>query len=107
MDNRYIVTRPSSSEHAPYFGRYINLVEGDLLPALVEELEKTRALLSAVSEERSLFRYADGKWSIREVLGHLIDTERIFVYRATRFARGDETQSTIVRRKPLRRKRLV
>ena len=90
MDTEY-VTRPSSSEHASYFGRYIGLVEGGLFAALSSEFEKTQTLLSRVSEERSLFRYAPGKWSIREVVGHLIDTERIFLYRATRFARGDET----------------
>ena len=90
MDTEY-VTRPSSSEHASYFGRYIGLVEGGLFSALSSEFEKTQTLLSRVSEERSLFRYAAGKWSIREVVGHLIDTERIFLYRATRFARGDET----------------
>ncbi len=87
-----MIRRPEPSEHTPYFGRYIALAPGDdLLRAYDSETEATRALLTSISEEGSLRRYAPDKWSIREALLHVIDTERIFGYRALRFARGDAT----------------
>ena len=82
--------RPAASEHDEYFGRYIGLVaEGDILEILEGERAKTQKLLSGLSEEQSTYRYAEGKWSIREVIGHLIDSERMFQYRALCFARRD------------------
>ena len=84
--------RPETSEHPVYFTRYISLVEGnDVVAALAAEGSKTLATLRAVSAQDSLRRYAEGKWSIREVLGHIVDTERIMTYRALRIGRGDET----------------
>jgi hypothetical protein len=72
--------------------RYVEFVpESDLLPALEEQIDSTLALLRGVPEERGGFRYAPGKWSLREVIGHLADSERVFYYRALRFARADET----------------
>jgi hypothetical protein len=65
------------------------VAEGDILATLATQIEGTLAELRKVSEADSLKRYAPGKWSMREVVGHLIDTERIFAYRALRFARGD------------------
>jgi DinB superfamily len=83
--------RPQPSEHAPYYGRYIALVpDGDLFALYGAETAATRAVLGGISEQRSLHRYAPGKWSLRESLLHLADTERIFAYRALRFARGDQ-----------------
>src|SRR5579862_2510465 len=83
---------PESSEYAAYYGRYIALVQGnDVLAALEDQPRDTVALLSMLSEEQGDFRYAPGKWSIKEMLGHVIDGERVFSYRALRFARGDET----------------
>ncbi|MFN7936801.1 MAG: DinB family protein [Bryobacteraceae bacterium] len=88
-----MVTVPDASEYAVYFGRYISQVEGDdLLQALDAEMAKTQALLGGLSESQALHRYADGKWSIKEVIGHLIDAERIFAYRALRYARLDRTE---------------
>lgn len=75
-----------------YLETYFRLIPSeDWIGDLESSLVKTKDLLSSVSEEQSLFAYADGKWSIREVVQHLIDAERIFSYRALRFARRDFT----------------
>jgi hypothetical protein len=84
--------RPDAGEYAPYFAKYVDLVPGDdLVGALRGQIGDTLATLRVVSDSDSLKRYADGKWSLREVVGHMIDTERIFAYRTLRIARGDET----------------
>jgi hypothetical protein len=85
------MNRPDPSEAAPYYFTYIDLVSGDVLDAMANQADETRALLEGITEERSLARYAPGKWSIREVLGHVNDTERLFVARAFWFARGFDT----------------
>src|SRR5688572_5314546 len=83
--------RPESDEYAPYYGRYIDLVpEEDICSALVATGESTQKLLASIGEERSTFRYAPDKWSIRELVGHIIDAERIFGYRALCIARGEK-----------------
>ena len=83
---------PAATEYAPYYGRYISLVpEGDILATLAEQMDSTLLLLRGIDEARAGHRYAPGKWSIKELVGHMIDTERIFAYRALRFARSDET----------------
>lgn len=88
-----MVSVPEAHEYAPYFGRYISQVEGtDLFAALRTGMAKTQQLLGGLSEAQGLYRYAEGKWSIHEVIGHLIDAERIFAYRALRYARGDEAE---------------
>ena len=85
-------TPPDSSEYAPYFGRYISLVPGqDAVAALEEQPRDTLPLLSTLTEEEGAYRYAPGKWSIKEMLGHVIDTERVFAYRGLCFARNDQT----------------
>jgi uncharacterized damage-inducible protein DinB len=87
-----LIRRPSPEEHAPYYSRYIELVPGeDPLRALREGAEETRRLLEPLPESRADTRYAEGKWSVKEVLVHVADTERVFAYRALRFARRDET----------------
>ncbi|HXU35730.1 MAG TPA: DinB family protein [Blastocatellia bacterium] len=84
--------RPASGEYPPYTINYISLVpDGDIVATLGKQLDDTLALVRSISESRGDFRYEEGKWSIKEVIGHLIDGERIFAYRALRFARGDET----------------
>lgn len=86
-------TRPQTTEYLPYYERYVSLVpEGDVLDTLAGQLDSTLALLRSISEDRAGFRYAPGKWSIKELVGHVIDTERIFAYRALRFARSDQTE---------------
>lgn len=83
------IARPQPSEHSPYFGAYIDLVpEGDLIEALEEQTEDSLELLDSLTEEQGDLRYAEGKWSIRQVVGHMADTERLFAFRALWVARG-------------------
>jgi hypothetical protein len=82
--------RPAPTEHIPYYERYIALVpEGDVLEVLEDQLKDLRAFVAAVPREKEGYRYASGKWTLREVLGHLIDTERVMAYRAFSIARGE------------------
>ena len=83
--------RPESSEYPPYAAVYVNLVAGDeILSILAAQLEQDMALLKSVDDRRaSEFSYAPGKWTIKQILGHIIDTERIFAYRAHHVARND------------------
>ena len=84
--------RPASGEYPPYSIAYISLVpDGDIVATLGKQLDDTLALIRSIPESRGGFRYAEDKWSIKEVIGHIIDGERVFAYRALRFARGDET----------------
>jgi uncharacterized damage-inducible protein DinB len=86
------VERPASTEYAPYYGRYIDRApEGDIVAQLRESGAALDATFASLDDARSGYRYASGKWSIREMIGHLIDAERIFTYRALRIARGDLT----------------
>jgi uncharacterized damage-inducible protein DinB len=85
-----MIPRPESTEAAPHYFRYINQVTGDdPLAALEKQLDEP--LLLAMSEEKSLHCYAADKWSIRQVLNHVTDTERAFAFRALWFARAFET----------------
>lgn len=87
-----LAVRPSVTEYAPYYGRYISLVpEGDVLQILSSQLEETLSVFGGISEEQAGHRYAPDKWSIKEVIGHIVDTERIFAYRVLRFARNDKS----------------
>ena len=84
--------RPEPGEYAPYYDRYISLVAGtDILGTLDAQRRQTMLLLSGRDESDGNFRYAPDKWSAKEVLGHVCDTERIFAYRALRISRGDRT----------------
>src|SRR5438046_2760539 len=84
--------RPEKSEAAAYYFTYIDQVAGADVEALLgSQLEDSGALFSGVSEEKSLYRYAPEKWSIRQVLNHITDTERAFAFRALWFARGFDT----------------
>lgn len=86
-------TRPDATESAPYYATYISQVpDGDVRAFLETQAPDAATFLSGISEERSLHRYADGKWSIREVLSHINDCERLFVFRAFWFARGLESE---------------
>lgn len=85
-------SRPEADEHTSYYATYIGVVRGsDVLSALRSQIGESLELLRGVSEDRAGHRYAPDKWSVRELLGHVIDTERIFSYRALRFARNDST----------------
>lgn len=84
-----LIGRPQEGEAAPYYFGYINQAPGDdILTVLQEQLEQAPAFFSTISEDKSLYRYAADKWSIRQVLGHINDCERLFVMRAFWFARG-------------------
>lgn len=87
-----VIGRPEPGEYAPYYDRYISLTTGsDILKTLDSERRQTMLLLSGRDDEEGNFRYAPEKWTAKEVLGHVCDTERIFAYRALRIARGDRT----------------
>ena len=82
--------RPAETEYAPYYARYVALVpETDILAVLEQQVEEIRRLAASVPPERETWRYAEGKWSVRQVLGHLVDGERVFGYRAFSFSRGE------------------
>ena len=83
------MTRPQSTEAAGYYFKYIDLITGDeIVPAMENQMAEMLQFLSGISEEQSLYSYAPGKWTIREVLNHVNDGERIFTGRALWFARG-------------------
>ena len=85
------ISRPAATEYAPYYEKYVGKIpeDVDILDLLEQQLGDTIHLLSGVSEERAGHRYAPDKWSVKEVVGHMVDTERVFAYRALCFARGD------------------
>src|SRR6266446_10857364 len=83
--------QPLESEYAPDYQGYIGRVtEQEILPVLRSQLDALDVLLGRVTPERETYRYAEGKWSIREIAGHLIDGERVFGYRAFCIARGEQ-----------------
>ncbi len=85
------MNRPMESEYAPYYQDYINQVsENEILPVLRSQMDDLDVLLDRVAPEKETYRYAEGKWSIREIVGHLIDGERVFGYRAFCIARGEK-----------------
>src|SRR5207244_3539801 len=86
------IGRPQRSEAAPYYFGYIDRIKSeDVLGVFEQQLRDTSPRLDAISEEQSLARYEPGKWSIRELLGHVSDAERVFLSRAFWFARGFDT----------------
>jgi hypothetical protein len=86
------IARPSAGECSEGAGSYVARVVGsDAWPVLVAQVEEVHRRLGHLSEDRALHRYAPEKWSVKEVVGHLSDAERVYVYRALRFARSDST----------------
>jgi uncharacterized damage-inducible protein DinB len=82
--------RPAGSEHASYYARYVALVpDGAIADTLRRQIPETVALVKPLTEGRARHRYAPGKWSVKEVLGHVADSERVFAYRALWFARSE------------------
>lgn len=89
--NTFIISRPDKSEYQSYYETYISLVPGgNIISLMKDQLRDLIKFFEQINEDKSLHRYAEGKWSIREILGHLIDGEQIFTYRALRIARDDE-----------------
>ena len=86
-----MIERPGPGEYAEFYAGYIaSLPSGNILEILEGQKDQLRYLAN-IAADRETFRYAPGKWSLREVVGHLIDAERVFSYRALRFSRGDDT----------------
>lgn len=84
--------RPNTTEYGSFYHGYVSLVpDGDVVDVLRDSGRTLHERVSAIPEDRGGHRYAEGKWSIRELIGHLVDAERIFTYRALRIARGDAT----------------
>ena len=89
-----IIPKPEPAEYAPYVIMYIGLLPDDglILKHLEDYLHATTDFMRGLPEEKLLYRYAEGKWTIKEILAHLIDDERIYSYRALRFGRNDSTE---------------
>ena len=86
------MNRPEKNEYAGYYETYVSLVtENDIVSALENQIGELKKIFAGINEEKGLFAYAEGKWTIKELLGHLIDGERVFSYRALRFSRNDTT----------------
>jgi hypothetical protein len=84
--------RPQPNEYASAYGKYVALVpEGELISSLETQLQEFQAVLGPLSDAQGDFCYEEAKWSIKEMMGHISDTERIFAYRLLRIARGDQT----------------
>lgn len=86
-----VIPPPGADEHAPYYAKYVALVGPDALEALVSQARSTAALLAATPESLGDHRHAPAKWTVKDVVGHLADAERVFAYRALRVGRGDTT----------------
>lgn len=84
--------KPLPADYASFYQKYVNLVpQGDIVALLQQSKDEMLAFLQTLEPSKWDFRYAEGKWSVRELLLHMIDTERIFSYRALRIARNDQT----------------
>ena len=84
--------RPQPGEYAPYYEKYLSQIQGnDILATLDDQRRQMLLLLSARAEADGELRYAPGKWTVKEVLGHVCDAERVFAYRALRISRDDPT----------------
>lgn len=84
------IKKPEAGEYAAYYHAYVGKVpEGDILEILRAQHQTTQTVLAKIPEQRAGFRYAPGKWSIKEVIGHVCDVERVFAYRALCFVRND------------------
>ena len=92
MTTEFRAIRPKADEHVEYYSKYIDRVpDGDIVATLERQIPETISLLRGIPESRVDYRYAPGKWNIRQIVGHLGDGERVFQYRAWRFSRADTT----------------
>jgi hypothetical protein len=82
--------RPKENDFAPYYKHYVDQIEGDdIIWVLRNQVDEFHELLGGIPEEKKLYTYAPGKWTMAELLGHIVDSERIFAFRALWFARND------------------
>jgi uncharacterized damage-inducible protein DinB len=87
-----MLSRPAENEYAPYYGKYISRVpDGDLLNFMELQTSEFNGFVNDLTDEQTTQPPAPGKWSVKQVLGHICDSERVFAYRAVRFARADKT----------------
>ncbi|QSE98003.1 DinB family protein [Fulvivirga lutea] len=87
------MSKPDINEIPEFYQKYVQAVNyTDLIPALINSGNETIDLLKSIPEKSADYKYAEGKWTIRQVIAHMIDTERVFAYRALRFSRNDKTQ---------------
>jgi uncharacterized damage-inducible protein DinB len=88
------IEKPGEGEYAPYAIMYIGLLPDDglVLKYLEDNLKATTDLILSLPEEKLVYRYAEGKWTVKEILAHVVDDERIYAYRSLRFARNDQTE---------------
>jgi len=85
------MTRPYLSDFPTFYQGYVDTVDSDnILETLRQQRDKTTSFFKSVSDEKANYAYAEGKWTVKEVLGHMVDSERVFVFRALSFARGEE-----------------
>lgn len=85
------MNKPEHDEYAEYYNKYVSVVEGDVLSILESQPASLRAIFGDLPDDKGTYKYADGKWTLKEVLSHLIDGERFFAYRMLRISRGDKT----------------
>ena len=88
------MSRPERNEYSEYYQPYLDIIppgDSGLNELLNSSLEACNSLFESIEPGKENYRYAEGKWSIKELLQHMIDTERVFAYRALRFARADST----------------
>ena len=83
--------RPKPGDYNPYYDQYISLIEGDnIIGVLKDQIKYSETFLKTITKEQGSYSYSEGKWTAKEVLGHVIDTERIMAYRALAFARNEK-----------------
>lgn len=85
------IERPSANEYGDYYQGYVDKVgPGNIFEILSDQMTETVSLIKKLNEESALYSYSDDKWTVKEVIGHMIDSERVFAYRAMSFARGEQ-----------------
>ena len=114
MTATFRTIRPGTDEYPHYMAEYVGRVpEGDIVDILSRQISETMSLLNSIPESRASYRYQPEKWSIKQVVGHMGDAERVFSYRALRFSRGDTTpvegfdENTYVANSPFERASLA
>jgi len=85
-----MISKPEPGEYAPFYNTYVSLIDGDIINLLTQLKDSTYQFFTALPADKADYAYADGKWTIKELLGHMIDAERVFAFRILCFSRGDQ-----------------